>query len=403
MTVIRFAGARARVWRRLRGAPMTASAALALGPAATLLVTGLVMILSASWVSAYERFGSSFVFFQRQLMWAAIGVVAMVVTMRIDYRRFRSAGYLLLLGAFAGLVAVLHPAIGVTAGGSSRWIGFGPVRVQPSELAKLALVLAAADLCVRKADRLRTIRDVMLPVGVIGAILAGLVMLQPDLGTTVILGGILITVLYVAGTRLRVLASLGTLAGLAAAALSFSAPYRRARILSFADPFADPLHTGYQAVQSQIALGSGGLFGVGLGAGRQKWLYVPNAHTDFIFSIVGEELGLIGTFAVIGLFALLAYAGIRIARRAADRYGRIVAGGITAWVSGQAIVNMGAVTGLLPITGVPLPLVSFGGSSLVFTLIAVGILANIASREVWPPLREALDEPPPRPRVRLRA
>jgi cell division protein FtsW len=220
-------------------------------------------------------------------------------------------------------------------------------------------------------------------------------MIQPDMGTTLILAGIVFTVLFVAGSRITVLGGLG-LAGLGASVLlSTSKAYRRARLFSFTNPFKDPLNTGYQAVQSQIALGSGGLFGVGLGAGRQKWLYVPNAHTDFIFSIIGEEVGLLGTFAVIALFGLLAYAGVRIARRAPDKFGRIVAGAVTAWIVGQAVINMGAVTGLLPITGVPLPLVSFGGSSLVFTLTAIGILINIARQEQWPPKREA--EPAPSP------
>jgi len=208
------------------------------------------------------------------------------------------------------------------------------------------------------------------------------------MGTTLILAGIACTVLFVAGSRITVLGGLG-MAGIGASVmLSMSKAYRRARLFSFTNPFKDPLNTGYQAVQSQIALGSGGLFGVGLGAGRQKWLYVPNAHTDFIFSIIGEEVGLLGTFAVIALFALLAYAGVRIARRAPDKFGRIVAGAITAWIVGQAVINMGAVTGLLPITGVPLPLVSFGGSSLVFTLTAIGILINIGRQEQWPPKKD---------------
>ena len=388
MKRFRISGARAWAAQRLKGRPMTTSAALVLGPTGVLLIIGLIMVLSSSWVSAYERYGSSFIFFGRQLMWTGIGVLAMLLSMRIDYRRFRVLGYVLLAASFAGLVAVMHPAVGVTAGGSSRWIGVGSLRFQPSELAKLALILAGADLCVRKGGRLRTIKEVLVPFGVVGGVIGGLVMLQPDLGTTMILGGIVLTVLYVAGTRMRVLGTLGTSALASASVLAFSASYRRARLLSFRDPFADPLNTGYQAVQSQIALGSGGLFGLGLGAGRQKWQYVPNAHTDFIFSIIGEELGLVGTFAVIGLFGLLAYAGIRIARRAPDRFGRIVAAGITAWIAGQAIVNMGAVTGLLPITGVPLPLVSFGGSSLVFTLMAIGVLANIGSQEEWPPARD---------------
>jgi cell division protein FtsW len=210
-------------------------------------------------------------------------------------------------------------------------------------------------------------------------------MAQPDLGTTLILGGITLTVLFIAGARMRVLGGLGVSALGLAGMLSMSEGYRRARLSVFTNPFRDPLNAGYQAVQSQIALGSGGLFGVGLGASRQKWLYVPNAHTDFIFAIIGEEVGLLGTFAVIGLFVVLAYAGIRTARRAPDTYGRIVAGAITAWIVGQAVINMGAVTGLMPITGVPLPFVSFGGSSLVFTLAAIGILINIARQEQWPP------------------
>ena len=392
MTVAQIArapiGVLARLRERRSAGPMTASALLVVGSAGTLLFIGLIMILSSSWVSAYQQYGSSFWFFGRQLMWAAIGISAMLLVMRTDYRRFRGIGYLLLLISIGGMILVLHPAFGTRVGGSSRWLAFGPVRVQPSELAKLALVLVGADLAVRKGPRLRTVKQVLVPIGILAGLIGGLVMLQPDLGTTLILGGITFAIIYVAGARVRVLALLGASGMGAAMVLSLSEGYRRARLLSFLDPFSDPLNAGYQAVQSQIALGSGGLFGVGLGASRQKWLYVPNAHTDFIFSIIGEEVGLLGTFAVIGLFAVLTYAGIRIARRAPDAFGRIVAGGITAWIAGQAVVNMGAVTGLLPITGIPLPLVSFGGSSLVFTLIALGILINIARQEVWPPHRE---------------
>jgi cell division protein FtsW len=215
----------------------------------------------------------------------------------------------------------------------------------------------------------------MLPVT---GLLAGLVMAQPDLGTTVILGVIGFGMLFVAGAPLRYLipfagAGIG-LAGLAAVA----APYRRARLLAFLDPWKDPLEGGYHTIQSLIALGSGGWFGVGLGASRQKWLYVPNAHTDFIYSILGEETGVLGTLAVLGMFAFLTYLGIRIARAAPDRFGTLIAAGITLWIASQALINIGAVTATLPVTGVPLPLVSFGGSSLVVSLIAMGILTNIA-------------------------
>ncbi|HEX9776268.1 MAG TPA: putative lipid II flippase FtsW [Actinomycetota bacterium] len=387
MTVVQIARAPVGAFTRWRATRTPARRALSSGGlflavgTTILLGVGLVMILSASWVSAYISSGSSFVFFARQAVWVLIGLAAMMVTSHVDYRRWRALSYGLLALTIAGLVLVLIPGIGVRVGGSSRWLVLGPMRFQPSEMAKLALLLTGADLCVRKGRRLRTYKDVLVPYGIIAGIVGALVMAQPDLGTTIILGGITGAVLFVGGVRLRILSGFG-LTGLGAGAmLAMSAGYRRARIASFADPFSDPLNAGYQAVQSQIALGSGGLFGVGLGAGRQKWLYVPNAHTDFIFSIIGEEVGLIGTFGVIALFVLVAYAGVRIAQRAPDAFGRIVAGGATAWIAGQAVINMGAVTGLMPITGVPLPLVSFGGSSLLFTLIAIGILLNIARQE----------------------
>jgi cell division protein FtsW len=376
-------GVRARL-TRLAAGTRTSSSLLVIAPTVFLVSGGLIMILSSSWVSAYQHYGSSYLFFKRQLLWAALGAVGMGVTTMVDYRRFRKLGYVLFVASFVGLILVLHPALGTSVSGSSRWMAVGPIRWQPSELAKLALILVGANICTRRGKSLRTWQDVMAPFGVMAAIVGGLVMLQPDLGTTLILGGIVFAVLYVAGARMRVISGMGVSSIGSALALSMSAGYRRARLLSFIDPFKDPLNTGYQAVQSQIALGSGGLFGVGLGASRQKWMYVPNAHTDFIFAIIGEEVGLLGGFVVIGLFGLLAYAGVRVARRAPDAFGRVVAAGITAWIVGQAVLNMGAVTGLLPITGVPLPLISFGGSSLMFTMIALGILTNIARQEKWP-------------------
>jgi cell division protein FtsW len=388
MTVVELARTRIGTARRrvLGGrAPLNTSAWLVLASSGILLAFGLVMILSASSVSALQRYGSSFFFLKRQVLWAAIGLAIAVVVSRIDYRKWRVIGWLMLLASFVGLILVLHPAFGVRVSGSSRWLGAGPFRIQPSELAKLALLLVAADVITRKQKRLHSVREIMLPLGFIAILLAGLVMLQPDLGTTLILGMILLSMLYVGGAPLPVLTGMGALGLAAGAGLALTEGYRKLRILSFVDPFRDPLNSGYQAVQSMIALGSGGFFGVGLGASRQKWLYVPNAHTDFIFSIIGEELGLVGTFLVVGLFVLLAYAGVRVARRAPDPFGRLVAAGVTTWILGQAVINMGAVTGLLPITGVPLPLVSFGGSALVFTLAGIGILANIARQEVWPP------------------
>lgn len=384
---------RVRIGARGRVSPLGSTAWLLLVPVGFLLAGGLMMILSASSVSALQEHGTSFLYFTRQLTWAVLGIAAMLVCSLVDYRRWRHVGYALLALSVFGLVAVLVPGVGVRAGGSSRWLQAGPLRVQPSEVAKLALILVAADLCVRKAGRMTTMREVMLPLGCITAFAGGLVMLQPDLGTTMVLGMLVFVILFVGGTALPALGGIAVCGGFAASLLALGEGYRRARLFSFLDPFGDPLNSGYQAVQSMIALGSGGVLGVGLGASRQKWLYVPNAHTDFIFSIIGEETGLIGTIVIVALFALLAYAGVRIARRAPDPFGRLVATGITAWVVGQAVINMGAVTGLLPITGVPLPLVSFGGSALVFTLAALGIMINIARQEVWPPPREEGAEP----------
>ena len=389
MTVVELA--KTKIWQRARAADRARAGASTRSYYLVMIVTGillgfgLVMILSASSISSYTRFGSSFLYFKRQLVWAAIGVGSMLVVSRIDYRRWRPLGWGLLIASLGGLVLVLHPALGTRVGGSSRWLGFGNLRVQPSELAKLALLLVTADVAVRKQGKLRTLRDVMLPIGVIAAFAAGLVLMQPDLGTTVIFSMIVFVVIFVGGTPIPLLATMGLLAGVGAFGLALTKGYMRARIFSFLNPFKDPLNAGWQSVQGLIALGSGGFFGVGLGASRQKWSYVPNAHTDFIFAILGEELGLIGTFMVIGLFAAFAYAGVRIARRAPDPFGRLIAIGVTVWIVGQGIINMGAVTGLLPITGVPLPLVSFGGSALVFSLTAIGILLNVARQERWPP------------------
>ncbi|MEA2516447.1 MAG: cell division protein FtsW [Actinomycetota bacterium] len=344
-----------------------------------LVVTGLVMVLSASSVSSYARYGSSFLFFQRQSLWAVIGVVGYLFFARFDYRRLKGFGYVAFALVSVLLIAVLVPGMGKTVGGSSRWIGVGAFVIQPSEIAKLALILFAADVFSRREEKsFGEFANTALPMLPAMGLLAGLVMLQPDLGTTVLLGVIGFGLLFVAGAPLRHLIPMGLSGVTLAVGAGLASPYRRVRLLAFMDPWKDPLDTGYHTIQSLIALGSGGWFGVGLGASRQKWMYVPNAHTDFIYAILGEEMGLLGTLVVLGMFAFLTYLGVRIARSAPDRFGMLIASGITIWIATQALVNMGAVTAALPITGVPLPLVSFGGSSLVISLAAMGILTNIA-------------------------
>jgi cell division protein FtsW len=360
---------------------------LLLAVVGTLLAFGVIMVLSASSPTAYASTGDSYTVFKRQAIWVVVGLVVMMVTSRIDYRRWRRIGVPMLAVSFLGLLYVaVHPAA-VSANGSTRWIPIAAgVSIQPSEFAKLGLLLFAADVLTRKHRLLGDVRHLLIPVVPVTLVLALLVMAQPDLGTTLLVCAIAFGLLFIAGAPLPLLGLLGTFGLVGGLGLILSADYRRQRLFSFLDPAADPQHNGWQIIQGRFALGSGGLLGVGLGASRQKWSYVPNAHTDFIFAIIGEELGLVGTLAILALFATIAYAGIRAARNAPDGFGRYLAGGITVWIVVQALVNIGAVVGVLPITGVPLPLVSAGGSSMLVLLAAVGMLLNVAKREVWRPL-----------------
>jgi cell division protein FtsW len=345
-----------------------------------MVAIGLVMILSASSVQAYKESGSSFSYFFRQSVGVGLGLVAMAILARTDYRKLREVARPLMALCLVLMVAVLIPGIGSTRGGSSRWLVFGPLSVQPSEIAKLALVLFAARILESKGLKIRDFAEMAIPLLPATGLVLMLVVAQPDLGTAIILGGSVMVVLFLAGARGKHVAGLSFGGVVAVLILAFSRSYRRARVFSFLDPWKDPLGDGYHIIQGQIALGSGGAFGVGLGASRQKWSYVPNAHTDFIYAIIGEELGFAGTLVVLLLFVFLIYLGVRIARNAPDRFGLLLAGGITGWIALQALINMGAVLGLLPITGVPLPLISFGSSSLILTMAAIGILLSIAKR-----------------------
>ncbi|HUW03088.1 MAG TPA: putative lipid II flippase FtsW [Acidimicrobiales bacterium] len=341
---------------------------------------GVVMVLSASSVAALDEFGSTWYYFSRQLVWVALGMAVLFVAARVDYHRWAAMAAPMLVVAIAMLVAVLIPGVGVTVNGSTRWLGAGPIQVQPSEFAKLAVLLFVANLLARRAKHIRDPRVTLRPVLLVSGLVAGLFMMQPNLGTTMVLAAIVISVLFVAGSPLPSLAGWGVIGAGAAAWLALSASYRRDRVLAFLDPWDDPLNTGWQTIQSAVGIVDGGLTGTGLGASRAKWGFLPFAHTDFIYAIIGEELGLIGTLVVLALFTAVCVLGIRTALCAPDRLGMLLAAGVTTWITVQAFVNIGAVIGILPITGVPLPFVSFGGSSLLASMFAAGMLLNVAAQ-----------------------
>ncbi len=351
---------------------------LLVGTVAVLNAVGCVMVLSASSVESLSNYGTAWYFFRRQLVWTALGVTAFVVASRIDYRRWRRWVVPLLVVAFGLLLAVLVPGVGIEVWGSRRWLGGGSVRFQPSEMAKLALVVFAADVLARRSRTVHDPREALVPVLAVFGAFAAVVMLEPDMDSTVVLGLIVAAVLVVGGVRIKHLAVLGSTSVALATIFAVSAPYRRARVLTFLHPTADPSNSGYQLMQSLIALGSGGWTGVGLGAGRAKWMFLPNAHTDFIFAVIGEELGLLGSLIVVLLFAAFAVLGVRAALRAPDRFGMLLATGITVWIVTQAMINIASVVGLLPVSGITLPFVSFGGSSLLIAMGATGVLANVA-------------------------
>jgi cell division protein FtsW len=340
-----------------------------------LVAFGLVMVYSASSARAALAADDPAYYLKRQALYALAGVVALVLLSRTDYRRLRFAVAPLLLGSFVLLLAVL--ALGTPVNGARRWLALGPATLQPSELAKLALVLwLAAYLARRPAPQ--SLGELLRPIGLVVGTALALILVEPDLGTAIATAIMAAAVLVVAGTRLPTLAGAGVVGFFLLAAAIWLEPYRRERVLSFLDPWQDPEGAGFQSVQAMLALGSGGFFGVGLGESVQKVYYLPEASTDMIFAIVGEELGLLGAFGVIAAFVVFGYAGFNVALGCRDPFGKLLAAGVTALVCGQAAVNVSAVMGLAPLTGIPLPFVSYGGSSLVVGLASVGILLNIA-------------------------
>jgi cell division protein FtsW len=343
-----------------------------------LVAFGLVMVYSATSTSATLGNEDPMSFLKRQSAYALLGIVAMAVASRLDYHGLRYLAGPLLLVAFVLCAAVL--VVGPAINGAHRWFLIGPASFQPSEIAKLALCLfAAAYLSRRSAPR--TLGGLMKPLGLLAAIFCGLVLLEPDLGTTISLCGMLLAIFFVAGVPARLLAVGSALALAIGTVAIWAEPYRRARVFSFLDPWKDAQGSGFQIVQATIGIGSGGVTGVGLGQGVEKALYLPEAHTDMIFAVIGEELGLVGSILVVAAFAAFGFVGFRIALRCRDPFGKFLAAGLTSLVCGQAALNLAAVLGIAPLTGIPLPFVSYGGSSLVVLLAGVGILLNIAVNE----------------------
>ena len=343
-----------------------------------LCLLGLLMVLSASSVNDLQIYDNAWHHIRRQIIWFVLGMVACVTLIRIDYHRLRSlsniaagvAGFLLLL--------VLIPNIGVSANGSSRWLAVGPVTMQPSEVAKLAMILFCADHLSRKGQELALTKNPLKLVLAVTGSLVFLLILEPDFGTTLIVLAVVGAVIFFAGTQAKTVLQLFGLTVVGATLLGMTASYRRQRLLGVLDPWSDPLGTGWQPIQAGAAVANGGISGVGFGESTAKWGWLPEAHTDFIYAIIAEEMGLIGSLLVIGLYMAIGLTGLSTALNAPDAFGRLLAAGVTTWIMIQAFVNIGAVLGLLPITGITLPFLSFGGNALLFTLAAYGILLNVA-------------------------
>jgi cell division protein FtsW len=362
------------------GRPMT-SFHLIIAVTALLVTLGLTMVLSASGVHSYDEDGSPWAIFARQVLWTVVGLLAFYIALRMPVNLMRSLSFSAFAVTIVMLVLVLVPGIGKEANGSRGWFVVAGFSMQPSELAKIAFAIWGAHLLAARRMEHASLREMLIPLVPAAVIALALIVAQPDLGQTVSLGIILLGLLWYAGLPLRVFLSSMVAVIISAAILAVSAGYRSDRVQSWLNPGADAQGSGYQARQARFALANGGVFGDGLGQGTAKWNYLPNAHNDFIFAIIGEELGFVGAVALLCLFGLFAYTGMRIARRSADPFLRLLTATATLWVLGQVFINVGYVVGLLPVTGLQLPLISAGGTSTATTLLIIGIMANAARHE----------------------
>jgi cell division protein FtsW len=345
-----------------------------------LVSVSVVMVYSASAVLAAERWDEPYRFLMRQGLWAAMGLAMLAIAMRIDYRTYKNESFIWAVIAVVGflLVAVLFTS---PVNGARRWLGLGGLGIQPSELAKIACVLFAALMLERRMDRINEVSYSLTPIVIVTCGMVGLILLEPDLGTSVSLMLTVGIMIFAAGLSYRYLLGAALVAIPAITVLLIAAPYRRRRLFAFLDPYQDPLGDGFQIIQSRIAVGTGGVTGRGLMEGVQKLFYLPEPHTDFIYAVIAEELGLIGATGILICFCVIAWRGLRISMRAEDTFGSFVALGITTMIAVQAFVNMSVVLGLMPTKGIPLPLVSNGGSSLLTNLLAMGVLLNISQHE----------------------
>lgn len=343
---------------------------------AALTVIGFVVVYSSSFVRALVDFGDPYHFLVRQMVWAAAGAVALIIMARTDYRRLRPLAVPIMGLTIVLLVVVL--AIGVKGGGAQRWIGVGELTIQPAEFAKIAVIIYLAAWLASKGDEVRSFEHGLLPFVMIIGSVSVLILLQPNLGTTLIILIITVTMFWVAGASVGQMLALGTTGFVTLAFLATAAGYRADRLTAFFSAEADPQGNGFQTLQALIALGNGGIHGLGLGASRAKFFYIPESHTDGVFAIVGEELGLIATIPIIALYMLLMFRGFQVARRARDEFGQLIATGITTWITIQALLNIGGITRTVPLTGVPLPFLSYGSNALASVLIAMGLLISIS-------------------------
>jgi len=347
---------------------------------AALLAVGIIMVLSTSYLYAQERFSDGAYFFRKQLTAVGIGLVGLFVAALLSPQTYRRLAYPLLALTLALLILILIPGIGLSRGGARRWLPLGNFVFQPGELAKLSLVLYLAHSVAKKGERIRTFTIGVLPHLIIGGIFLGLILLEPDLGTALILGLVLFLMLFVAGAKFSHLLLTGLAALPVLILFVIGADYRLRRLIAFLDPWKDASNSGFQIIQSYIAFGSGQFWGLGLGQSRQKLFYLPEAHTDFIFSVIGEELGLLGALIVLALFGFIILRGLRLALRIDEPFGQYLAFGLTSLLGLQALIHMGVVMGLMPTKGLVLPFISYGGSAMVMNLTEAGILLSLSRR-----------------------